>query len=65
MRIPYQLVPGPSRPSRREQMLRHTGQRLYPAIELGDGTWYREESKEMEQAIRGGSLTERARGPGS
>jgi hypothetical protein len=62
MGIAYELAAGPSRPSKRETLFEHTGQRLYPAIELADGTWYREESKEMEKAIRNGKLTERARG---
>ena len=43
-------------------MVEHTGQKLYPAIELDDGTWYREESKDMEKTIRDGKLMERAQG---
>jgi hypothetical protein len=31
-----------------------TGQSSVPAIELEDGTWYREQSAEMEKAIRAG-----------
>jgi glutathione S-transferase len=54
--IEYTLAPGPSRPSKRDAMLEHTGQRLYPAIELEDGTWYREESKDMARRIRDGRL---------
>jgi hypothetical protein len=42
-------------------MVEHTGQRFYPAIELEDGTWYREESRDMAQAIRDGRLFERDR----
>jgi hypothetical protein len=56
MGIEYALAPGPSRPSKRDVMLEHTGQRLYPAIELEDGTWYREESKDMAKRIRDGRL---------
>jgi glutathione S-transferase len=56
MGIDYEVVPGPSRPSKRDTMIEHTGQRLYPAIELDDGTWYREESKDMAQTIRDGKL---------
>jgi hypothetical protein len=52
-------VPGRSRPSKRDEILKHTGQRLYPVIEFDDGTWYREESKDMEQTIRDGKLTGR------
>jgi hypothetical protein len=33
-----------------------TGQRKYPAIEFEDGTWYREESKDMATRIREGRL---------
>jgi hypothetical protein len=62
MGIDYELAPGPSRPSKRDAMLEHTGQRLYPAIEFEDGSWYREESKDMERTIRDGKLMERATG---
>jgi hypothetical protein len=55
-------APGPSRPSKRDEILKHTGQRLYLVIEFDDGTWYREESKDMEQTIRDGKLTGRASG---
>jgi glutathione S-transferase len=61
MGIPYELAPGPTRPSRRAEMVEHTGQRFYPAIELEDGTWYRAESRDMAQAIRDGRLFERDR----
>jgi hypothetical protein len=33
-----------------------TGQRKYPSIQLEDGTWYREESKDMAKRIREGRL---------
>jgi hypothetical protein len=56
MGIAYELAPGPSRPGKRDELLEHTGQRLYPAIELEDGTWYREESKDMARTIRAGKL---------
>lgn len=56
MGVAYELAPGPSRPSRRDELLAHTGQRLYPAIELEDGTWYREESVDMARAIRAGKF---------
>jgi hypothetical protein len=38
----------------------HTGQNLYPAIEFADGTWFRAESKDMEQTIRNRNLLQRA-----
>jgi hypothetical protein len=41
-------------------MVAHTAQALNPAIEFDDGTWYREESKDMENTIREGKLMERA-----
>jgi hypothetical protein len=63
MGVAYELAPGPSRPSRRDELLEHTGQRLYPAIELADGTWYREESKDMARAIRAGKFTRVEGGP--
>jgi hypothetical protein len=56
MGIEYKRAPGPSRPSQRDLMLEHTGQRLYPAIELENGMWYREESKDMAKPIRDGRL---------
>ena len=56
MNVDYELAPGPSRPSKRVELIEHTGQRLYPAIELEDGTWYREESKDMARTIRAGEL---------
>jgi hypothetical protein len=62
MGIDYELAPGPFRPSKRDTMIEHTGQKLYPAIEFENGTWYREESKDMAKTIRDGKLMERARG---
>jgi hypothetical protein len=62
MGIDYELAPGPSRPSKRHLMIANTGQRLYPAIEFADGTWYREESKDMEKTIRAGELWQRVSG---
>jgi glutathione S-transferase len=60
MGIEYELVPGPSVPSRRRDVIAHTGQNLYPAIEFENGTWYREESREMAKTIRAGTLMDRA-----
>ena len=53
--VEYERVPGPW-PKRSELMLEHTGVDKYPAIEFEDGTWYREESKDMAAAIRAGKL---------
>ena len=60
MGIDYELALGPVRRGKRDEIVEHTGQSLYPAIEFEDGTWYREESKEMEKTIRDGKLMERA-----
>jgi hypothetical protein len=60
--IEYEALGGPFRKSQRDVLAEHTGQRLYPAIEFEDGSWYREESKEMEKTIREGKLMARAQG---
>jgi hypothetical protein len=58
MGIDFELAPGPLRRSKRDLMREKTGQAQYPAIELEDGTWYREQSKDMEKRIREGKLLE-------
>ncbi|MEN3342561.1 MAG: hypothetical protein V7644_1965 [Actinomycetota bacterium] len=58
--VEYERVPGPHRRSKREAVVAGTGQKLYPAIQFEDGSWYREEAKEMERTIREGKLMERA-----
>src|SRR5215472_1525554 len=61
--IEYERVPGPGRPkSQRTTLIEGTGQSNYPAIQFEDGIWYREESKAMEQTIRGGQLMEKDTG---
>jgi hypothetical protein len=60
MGIDYELAPGPVRRSKRDEMEAQTGQRLYPAIEFENGTWYRDQSKDMEQTIREGRLMEKS-----
>jgi hypothetical protein len=61
--IEYEIVKGPW-PGRKNRaaVLEGTGQALYPAIEFEDGTWYREESKDMERTIREGHLMEKSGG---
>jgi len=60
MGIEYERVPGP-RPKKQRTMLQtQTGQTKYPAIQFEDGSWYREESKDMERTIREGKLMERS-----
>ena len=53
--IEYERIPGPW-PKRSELMLEKTGVDKYPAIEFEDGTWYRDESKDMAETIRAGRL---------
>ena len=43
--------------SRRTAVIEGTGQSGVPAIELEDGTWYREESAQMAKAIRAGKFS--------
>ena len=59
--IEYEIVVEPTYPrGRRANVIEHTGQHYLPAIELEDGTWYREESKDMAETIRAGRLFEKA-----
>jgi hypothetical protein len=41
----------------RTAVIKATGQNGLPAIELEDGTWYREESAQMAASIRAGRLS--------
>ncbi|HLM09178.1 MAG TPA: glutathione S-transferase N-terminal domain-containing protein [Thermoleophilaceae bacterium] len=62
--VPYEVVKGPNRKSRRDDLERLTGQRRYPVIELDDGSVYRDDSKQMAATIAAGRLDEkRAGGP--
>jgi hypothetical protein len=55
--IAYEIVKGPwLRRKERAAVIEGTGQASYPAIEFEDGTWYREQSSEMERTIREGRL---------
>ena len=54
--IEYEIVKGPMRRSKRDELEALSGQRLYPVIELPDGEVYREESKEMAARIAAGKL---------
>jgi glutathione S-transferase len=56
--IEYELVKGPLRGSKRDDLERLSGQRKYPVIEFEDGSAYREESKDMAARIRSGRLFE-------
>ncbi len=56
--VDYEVVKE-SWPSRkgRTAVIEGTGQSGLPAIELEDGTWYREESAAMAEAIAAGKLS--------
>jgi glutathione S-transferase len=54
--IEYEVVKGPLRPGKRDDLERLSGQRKYPAIEFEDGHVYREESADMAKRIRAGEL---------
>lgn len=56
--IEYEVVKGPLRPGKRDDLERLSGQRKYPTIELEDGRVYREESKDMAATIHAGKLFE-------
>ena len=58
MGVEYEVVkePWPAK-SKRVAVIEGTGQKSLPAIELEDGTWYREQSTDMAKAIRGGRLS--------
>jgi glutathione S-transferase len=54
--VEYEVVKGPLRSGKRDEVERVSGQRKYPVIEFEDGTVYRDESKEMAARIAAGEL---------
>jgi glutathione S-transferase len=54
--IEYEVVKGPLRPGKRDELEQLTKQRKYPAIEFEDGRVYRDESSDMAKRIRAGEL---------
>ena len=54
--VDYEVVKGPLRPGKRDELEQLSGQRKYPVIEFEDGRAYREESAEMAEKIRDGEL---------
>jgi hypothetical protein len=62
--VDYELVKGPLRRGKRDDLERLSGQRMYPVIEFEDGRVYRDESKAMADKIRSGGLFEPATGAG-
>lgn len=57
--IEYEVVTGPLRPGKREELDQLSGQNKYPVIEFEDGSVYREESEQMAERIRAGKLFEK------
>lgn len=57
--ITYEVVKGPLRRGKRDEIERLSGQRMYPVIEFEDGSVYREQSKDMAATIRAGKLDEK------
>jgi glutathione S-transferase len=54
--VEYEVVKGPLRSGKRDELEQLSGQRKYPVIELEDGTIYRDESEQMVARIRAGEL---------
>jgi glutathione S-transferase len=54
--IEYEVVKGPLRPGKRDDLDQLSGQRKYPTIEFEDGRSYRDESKDMVARISAGRL---------
>jgi hypothetical protein len=54
--MPYEQVKEPLLRGRRDAVQEHTGQRKLPALELEDGTWIREESKDLITRIQAGEF---------
>jgi glutaredoxin len=54
--IEYEVVKNPVRRSKRADYIALTGQKLYPSIQLEDGTVIRRESKELIEMVRSGQL---------
>ncbi len=60
--IEYEVVKGPLRPGKRNELQELSGQRKYPTIEFDDGSAYRDESKDMAAKIRAGQLFDESGG---
>jgi glutathione S-transferase len=54
--VEFDVVTGPIRPGKRDDLEQLSGQRKYPVIEFEDGRVYREESTDMAARIRAGKL---------
>jgi glutathione S-transferase len=60
--VEYEVVKGPLRPGKRDDLERISGQRKYPVIEFEDGSIYRAESADMAERVRAGELRSDAGG---
>ena len=58
--VDYEVVIGPLRRGKRDELERISGQRKYPVIEFEDGRVLREESSEMAARVRAGELSSSA-----
>ena len=63
MGIDYEVVNGPLRRGKRDELERISGQPKYPVIEFDDGSAYRADSNDMAERIRAGNLSEGREGP--
>jgi glutathione S-transferase len=54
--VEYEVVKGPLRSGKRDELEQLSGQRKYPVIEFEDGTVYRDESSTMAARIEAGEL---------
>lgn len=54
--VEYEVVKGPLRSGKRNDLDSLSGQRKYPVIEFEDGRTYRDESADMAEKIRAGEL---------
>ena len=54
--VEYDVVAGPLRRGKRDDLEQLSGQRQYPVIEFEDGRVYREQSKDMAARIGAGQL---------
>ena len=57
----YEVVLMPWSRWKRDETERMTGQKSYPWIEFEDGSVYREQSKDMAERVRAGTLQEAPR----
>jgi glutathione S-transferase len=55
--VDYEVVKEPLMRGKRTDVEQNTGQRALPAIELEDGRWIREESKDLAARVREGRLS--------